>query len=384
MSCSNCYNGCSEIVSDKCVKYTGIDVPVLGIKNGDSLSYVEQSIIGFLTSTLDGTGIKLNIDPAIICTVVKQYLPSCTELNLVDVTTALIKAACSLQTKINNINSQLNVIEAPYTIGCLTGVTSTSGTHSILQAVVTKLCELSSDFSDLSSSLPLTYVPIESTIDHPGINDYIAAYIGGTPIATKYYTRMIPYTVVEYYGDLTGKFDGTGKGLPTTEWENIYLCNGLNGTPDKRGRLPVGAIVGVGGGALNPVVDPAIDPIYNNNYAVGSITGENSVTLSTTQIPLHTHTATSTATSTNHTHFTSSASPAQVTLSNSNSIKSIGGGTDATSYTLGGSLIDPDIGITSPSKSDVSVTTTVNPTGGSLPHNNVPPVLACYYIMYIP
>ncbi|BCU97892.1 MAG: hypothetical protein CM15mV19_1420 [uncultured marine virus] len=46
-NCSNCYNGCTEITSDKCVKYTGVDVPILGIKNGDSLSYVEQALITF-------------------------------------------------------------------------------------------------------------------------------------------------------------------------------------------------------------------------------------------------------------------------------------------------------------------------------------------------
>lgn len=45
--CSNCYNGCAEITSDQCIRYTGIDVPVLGIKTGDSLSYVEQALITF-------------------------------------------------------------------------------------------------------------------------------------------------------------------------------------------------------------------------------------------------------------------------------------------------------------------------------------------------
>ena len=64
MSCSNCFNGCVETTSDKCVKYTGIDVPILGIKKGDSLSYVEQALIEFLTSTLDGSGIKLDIPEA--------------------------------------------------------------------------------------------------------------------------------------------------------------------------------------------------------------------------------------------------------------------------------------------------------------------------------
>jgi hypothetical protein len=45
MPCSNCYNGCTEIVSDKCVKYTGLDVPALGIQNGDSLNFIEASLI---------------------------------------------------------------------------------------------------------------------------------------------------------------------------------------------------------------------------------------------------------------------------------------------------------------------------------------------------
>ena len=65
-NCSNCYNGCTEITSDKCVKYTGVDVPVLGIQKGDSLSYVEQALITFLSSTLDGTGIIPVITPVFI------------------------------------------------------------------------------------------------------------------------------------------------------------------------------------------------------------------------------------------------------------------------------------------------------------------------------
>ena len=31
MSCTNCYNGCVEIVSDKCVRYTGDSIPSLEI-----------------------------------------------------------------------------------------------------------------------------------------------------------------------------------------------------------------------------------------------------------------------------------------------------------------------------------------------------------------
>ena len=56
-NCNNCFNGCTEIVSDRCVKYTGIAIPSLGIQTGDTLSFVEQALSTFLLSALNGTGI---------------------------------------------------------------------------------------------------------------------------------------------------------------------------------------------------------------------------------------------------------------------------------------------------------------------------------------
>ena len=79
-NCSNCYNGCTEITSDRCVKYTGVDVPILGIQTGDSLSFVEQAIITFLSSTIDGTGVFPIIQPTDICPIVEANLPVCDPL----------------------------------------------------------------------------------------------------------------------------------------------------------------------------------------------------------------------------------------------------------------------------------------------------------------
>src|SRR5690348_12556031 len=98
-NCSNCYNGCTEIASDKCVKYTGVDVPVLGIVKGDSLSYVEQALITFLTATLNGSGITIEIDAEDYCNVVTQYLQECETVTALDLFKALVKAACSLQSQ---------------------------------------------------------------------------------------------------------------------------------------------------------------------------------------------------------------------------------------------------------------------------------------------
>jgi hypothetical protein len=116
----------------------------------------------------------------------------------------------------------------------------------------------------------------------------------------QYKDRMVPYTVVEYYGSLSN-FDGSGIGIPANGFEDIYLCNGANGTPDKRGRIPVGAIQAVpGGGALNPAVDPSI--AGNPNYALNTTTGANTITLTSAQMPSHTHAAATTVVDPGHNH----------------------------------------------------------------------------------
>lgn len=375
MACSNCYNGCTEIVSDRCVRYTGLDVPVLGILSGDSLSVVEASLIEFLTSTLNGIGIKPIVDPLIICNVVQQYLPDCGEFTLNDYITALVKAACDLQEQVDAVVAELLVLNANYDVDCLTGVTSTSDTHAVLQAVITKLCDLDVELAALALDVDTNYVKLAD------LNSLIAAYIASvSPDGTKYYTRMVPYTVVEYYGPLTGNFDVTGAGL--NDWEKIYLCNGLNGTPDKRGRVPVGVIVGVGGGAMNPAVDPATPT--NPNYALNGTTGANTVTLNTSQLPSHTHVAT--VTDPGHTHFTLAdvVDTTGVLPTNTTSIaKESTFGSSQEEYAMRSSAITAAIlGLSSSNTTGVSVTNAAAGSGGA--HSNIQPVLACYYIMYIP
>ncbi len=375
MACSNCYNGCTEIVSDRCVRYTGLDVPVLGILSGDSLSVVEASLIEFLTSTLNGIGIKPIVDPLIICNVVQQYLPDCGEFTLNDYITALVKAACDLQEQVDDVVAELLVLNANYDVDCLTGVTSTSDTHAVLQAVITKLCDLDVELAALALDVDTNYVKLAD------LNSLIAAYIASTSASgTKYYTRMVPYTVVEYYGLLTGNFDVTGAGL--NDWEKIYLCNGLNGTPDKRGRVPVGVIVGVGGGAMNPAVDPATPT--NPNYALNGTTGANTVTLNTSQLPSHTHVAT--VTDPGHTHFTLAdvVDTTGVLPTNTTSIaKESTFGSSQEEYAMRSSAITAAIlGLSSSNTTGVSVTNAAAGSGGA--HSNIQPVLACYYIMYIP
>jgi len=375
-NCSNCYNGCTEIVSDRCVKYTGIDVPVLGIQTGDSLSFVEQALITFLTSTLDGSGIKPVIDPQIICNLVDKYLPTCGDITAVDLFNALIKAACDLQEQVDAIVAELAVLNADYTIGCLTGVTSSSDTHAVLQAVINKLCALDASFNALLLSLPNTYVKLND------LDVLIQEYLDYTGYLTKYYNRMVPYTVVEYYGPIAGNFDGTGKGLDTGPFEKIYLCNGGNpGVPDKRGVVGVGTTDGSMGGLTLPARTNPSTP-GNPSYALNSVYGYNTTILTIGQIPNHTHLATVTINDPGHKHiegFAGSSSNASFGVATPVSVPS-NINTQTSSSTNNHAYTSTEV----TGLNGTNVTVANASQGGNGAHTNIQPALPCYYIIYIP
>jgi microcystin-dependent protein len=376
MSCNNCYNGCVETTSDKCVRYTGSAVEELSIETGDSLFVVEQALIDAVVSFLDGTGIDITIDPAAYCDLVVDYLPECKPIcappTAVELFEALVKAACDLQGQVTAIEATLATLNADYTIDCLTGVTASSDTHAVLQATIDKLCDLGVDLAALALDVDTNYVKLSD------LDTLIQAYLDSSGSSSEYYNKMVPYTAVEYYGTLAN-FDATGAGLG--DWVNIYLCNGQNGTPDKRGRVPVGAIQLVPGGALNAAVNPATPG--NPNYALGDVGGANTITLDATQIPSHTHIPTVTDT---HYHFgysnvvntvdvtvnATSYVPRALNLSPSSNLE----------YTMNSTPTLPTLGRSSGTQGALSVSN--GNTGGGLAHANIQPVLACYYIMYIP
>jgi microcystin-dependent protein len=378
MSCSNCYNGCSEIVSDKCVKYTGIDIPVLGITTGDSLAYVEQQIIDFLTSTLDGSGIVPKIDSAIICQIVKDKLPNCGDINIVDFIKALIQIVCELKVSITtntddiqDIQDFIDDLEGSYTLNCLNdtsvltcpiNVTSTSGTHDIVQAIINKLC-------CLITYAEATYVKLAD------IDAIIQNYIGGTSAATKFYTRMVPYVVVPFY-PTSGILSKFNSGVGQDEWEKIYFCNGDNGTPDMRGRIPVGVTTGMfGSTAMDSFVTPGG---LNPNYQINSKFGRNDITLLEAQMPRHDHTATGTSTA------TVSPNPHKHSVS----LLPGGGIGNPGSAPLTQRLINPTATNVDTTDVSLSVSVTTNVTvglkGNNEAHANNQPGLGLYYIMYIP
>lgn len=361
--CDACYNGCVQIVSDQCVRYTGINYEALGVETGDNLVSVEQAIMNALVPLLTGTGDAIAL--SISCPIVDLYLPAHTP-NTQELFTATVSAICSLQAQIFTIDDILTILNADYAIDCLTGVTASSDTHAIVQAIINKLCLTVTDLAALTLDVDTNYVKL-ADLDAL-IAAYIASQSGGG--SNQQNLKMVPYVAYEYYGSLTN-FDGTGAGLNSAGFYKVYLCNGLNGTPDRRGRVAVGAIQNVPGGPLDAAVNPA--NLGNPNYAIFNTAGANTVTLITSQMPSHSHSATATSTA------SITPNPHSHTISYLN--KGAGDGSNVI-----GSQSSSNIKTTSSVSLTVDVSTSVTNAnaGGGAAHANIQPVIAAYYIMYIP
>jgi len=348
MACVDCLKNCPEIISDKCVVYTGPDVPLLGICTNNSLSTIEEVIINKLLSALDGTGITPDDVTLENCDAIKTALGT-KDPTLNNLLQVLIDNQCTLKTAID----ALQVSPASFDIKCLTGLTSSSTPNQILQAVINTLCSVKTAVD----SFPTTYVK------NSDLSVLVTQIIqqgsgGGVP---AYKDRLVPYVAYEYYGSLSN-FDNNGKGITSLGFDKVYLCNGLNGTPDKRGRVAVGAVRNVPGGSLDSAVNPALAINPNTNYAVGDKFGENYNTLDVTNIPPHSHTVTDPG----HDH----SLPSDIQYNGNTA-----GGESGTDEK--GPAVNKKTGN---SKTNISI----GSTGGGQPHNNRQPSIAALYIMHIP
>lgn len=390
MSCESCYNGCVETVSDQCVRFTGLSSVPLDIQSGDNLQTVLQNIIDGLVPLFSGTGDKITLSSAIRCAIVNGYLPTpvgTDQWTSEQIFQALVKVVCNLDAQITVVEADIATLNANYTIGCLTGVTASSDTHDIVQAIITKLCTTVADLAALELDVDTNYVKL-ADLDAL-IAAYIASQSGGA--SNQQYTKMVPYVAYEYYGPLTN-FDGTGAGIVANGFDKVYLCNGLNGTPDKRGRVAVGAIDGVPpvGVGLDAAVNPA-NP-GNPNYAVYNTAGANTVALITPQLPSHSHVASVVASGSvdNHTHvIMGGGGPGSGSVPNSTQVMSneTAQGGNSSYKMLPANVQTHNSGITSASGAgpvSLSIAVTNANTGSGEGHSNIQPVIAALYIMYIP
>jgi microcystin-dependent protein len=256
-------------------------------------------------------------------------------------------------------------LEQGYTIDCLEGSPDPTNTYEVLQATINKLCALETDLAALALDVDTNYVKLSD------LDALIQAYLDSTsPSVTQQYQKMVPYTVLEYYGDIAGNFSSTGIGIAAAGWDKVYLCNGLNGAPDKRGRSPIGSTSALmGGGPLDPIV--AAGPAYG----LQTPAGQSYVTLTTDQLPSHIHPNVLAFNDPQHTH--------NWGYGRERDDDGTGGSYDE--FTLipglnGGLPTSPIL----PNTTGITCSLTNAPQGDNHAHNNIHPVLSCYYIIYIP
>lgn len=346
MGCKNCFNGCGTILGDGCVQYSGEDIPLLDVCNGEPITKLHEAIVEKLLSALDGTGITPSEVTLANCEYIKEALDG-KDPTLTNLLQVLIDTQCTFNQAISDLQETDETFI--FDIKCLTGLPTSPSRDNIIQGIINKLCSINTTVNNFAT----TYVKqadLETKV--------ITIIEDKTSASTQYYNRAIPFVAYEYYGPLSN-FDNTGKGIAGQGYDKMFLCNGLNGTPDRRGRTAVGAIANVPGAALDAGVDPNNPNNPNTNYALKDKFGENFHKLTLAELPAHTHKVNDPG----HTHDYE--------------------GFDWENRPGGNNVrrMDNPLGkVTSRAFTGI----TIDGAGGDVPHNNRQPSIAAYYIMYIP
>lgn len=346
MACTNCFQNCSDIPSDNCVKYTGPDVPLLGICTGDTLSMVEAQIFEHLIGVMDGSSINLTDVSLENCTWLQaQFIGK--DKTIVNLFQLLIDNQCTLKAILDSFSTGVQVFDTK----CLTGLPENPTSVDILQAVVTQSCSMKTTVD----SFPSNYV---KTSD---LESLVLQIMQANPASINF-PKNIP---VPYIGNLSN-FSNTGVG--TGDYAGWFIMNGLNGTQDWRGRAVVGAVRGVPGASLDAAVDPAVKG-SNINYGIGDKFGEAFHALSPEEGPAHNHPVTDPG----HIHPMAKFWMRRINYGNENSTRVLQENQGQNS-----GLLTP-VGDTSVSKATTGIT--VGVAGSGLAHENRQPSVAGVWIV---
>lgn len=351
MACPDCFKNCGDKYnSDRCVEYTGEDIPVLGICTGDSLSKVEAAVVENLLKALDGTG----INPAGVTLENCEWLAcqldcATTNPSLNQLLQLLIDSQCTLKALIDAQAQPASVFDAK----CLTGLPTNPSSVDILQSAVNMLCS----HETVIASLPTTYVK------QSDLETLVLQIINTNPAKVNF-PKSVP---VPYIGSLSN-FDNTGKGLG--DYLGWYIMNGLNGTQDWRGRKVVGAVRNVPGGTLDSAVNPGIQG-NGVNYGVGDKFGSPFVALTSGEIPAHTHPIVDPG----HLHPIEKFWARKINYGNENSTRVLQEGQGSNS-----ALVNPVVDNTA-TKATTGIS--VGSAGGGLAHENRDPSVAAVWIVQL-
>jgi microcystin-dependent protein len=141
----------------------------------------------------------------------------------------------------------------------------------------------------------------------------------------------------------------------------------------------------MGGGQLDPEVDPSLSA-FNPLYVIDDNShGVNFTTLNVGQMPSHTHTPTVTLNDPGHKHlfggddYITQGGYQYTTTGFNYDAQSQNSGNGRNYYTKNVNNSN------TPQSSNVTIASASNTdAGGNLPHSNLQPVYPCYYIIYIP
>jgi len=228
------------------------------------------------------------------------------------------------------------------------------------------------------TTLLSTYVKISD------INTYIQNYLINLASFDKMYTKMVPYVIYPFYPTPTilNLFSKTGAGSGI--WDKVYFCNGLNTTPDLRGRSLIGVVSAMRSGSYTLEVDIATPS--NKDYALSDTNGHNLVALKTTEVGTHTHVATVSIKDPGHLTSINYRQDDQAVLKGTGadsypifSINEVPAGYDGKGFNENTSTVLDKTGL---DDSNVVVTNAYTPVADG--HDNVHPVYAVYYIIYLP
>ncbi len=340
--CVDCYNNCYPSITDKCVKYTGEDIPLFDICEGEPISKLQEVIVEKLISVLDGTGISLKDVTLDNCEYLKDAF-NAKDPTLVNLIQLLIDNQCTLKDLVDDLGVTETYV---FDTKCLEG--DVSDKDKIIQALINSICSIKTTVTTMST----TYVKLAD------VNSLVQNIITPPNAVPQYGSRLFPDSPVPYIGSLSN-FDNTGKGIATLGFDKVFIMNGLNGTLDWRGRTVVGSVRGVPGGSLDSAVDPNNPINPSTNYATGDKFGENYHVLTASEGPVHTHTLTDPGHSHSYTKIP------------------VDGGRCS-----GGDCFKPSTDGTGDTTGTSTTGITISPSTGGASHNNRQPSVAAVWIVY--
>lgn len=286
---------CANPISSNCVTWQGLPVPALGICTGDTITEVDQVIIDKLLLMLNGTGITLDQVTLDNCPYLLNLFMG-KDKTIVNLFQLLIDTSCTYKALIDELFLRTQSSTTQFNLKCLDPITDPT-LDKIVQALIDKTCLQQTEIDAINANQgDVTIIDgrintslaglitsngnagLKKTIDPQGLTHY------------HFFGMPIPGCMIPYGGSLSF-FDGTGKGIAGTVAEGWYLCNGNNGTMDMRGFVPVGAIQGVPGPAVDPIVNPAGDA--SMNYVLGQKGGATKVQIQKANLPNYSMTSSS-------------------------------------------------------------------------------------------